>query len=254
MFTWNRTPPADWLHELALLAPPGDRVAHLTLFWESGTPAFPIQRWVIYECLPAAFVPDHYMRAFLGDPPCTCPVYRLMPGAEVIQCLRCQRAQSPGRTRLHDYWRRTRTIGMPLWVIQGSSGGHPYRFTQIEEQFAKLNGMEPDPPDPGDLPYAPFDRRVTSRLRARDRAQKAYTSLHRARDAGREEAEIVFRKAMVAFMDDAVDAAVDAIPRQHRWNDVPVHHVTASDPYNPAHRAVDYSDAAAQYIQTGVLV
>ena len=225
LFRWTWEPPASWVALVQGLAPPTERGTHLTLVWESGTPAEPVQRWVVYEAIPQQFITDGTIEALRMHPPCRCPRNHHAIGI----CPRCGRVQSPGRQRILDYYCATGCLLRPAWVVQGSEGGHAYRYTAEESQWARWLGRPEAPPAPGDLPYAPVDQRVIGRLRARDRARLAHASLAAASTAERVAHEQDLRKAMLASfageMRDAVTdtwaGIADAIPTRSgpsRWD------------------------------------
>ena len=205
MFFWSRPVPEAWRCELARLAPKVERAGHLALFWESGTPAEPVQRFVIYEAIPLAYVPDWKRQAFFAQPPCRCAVEPVA----MQQCSRCKGVQSPGRQRILDYLLKTECLALPFWIVQGSSGGHKHRFSQVEKNWQVLMGQPEEAPAPGSLPYAPFDRRVVEQLRRYDRARLAYASLATALEGETEAAELAFRAALADYVDRSVEAAFD---------------------------------------------
>jgi hypothetical protein len=209
------------------LQPPTERGTHLALVWETGTPADPVQRWVIYEAVPQQYLADGTIEALKEFAPCRCPKNPDLMGT----CRRCGRVQSPGRHRILDYYLRTGCLLKPFWVVQGSGGGHAYRYTAQERSWARFLGRPEAPPAPGDLPYAPVDQRVIRQLRARDRAHRAEATLALAADQAERDAEVDLRKAMLASfageMRDAVHdtwtGIADAIPVRHgdsRWDTV----------------------------------
>jgi len=223
MFDWHRDVPMAWADEVARLSPKWDRAGHLVLFWESGTPAEPAQRWVLYEAIPVAYVPAWKRDLFLADPPCRCP---FNPGIHA-RCPRCQRMQSPGRARILAYLQQTECLALPFWVIQGDQGGHRHQYTQVEQQWQRLMRQPDEPPATGNLPYAPFDRRVVRRLLALQPPRRAFQHYQDATVAERQAAERAFRAALADYVDHAVSAAfddlsltrrsalVEALPRVH---------------------------------------
>jgi hypothetical protein len=66
----------------------------------------------------------------------------------------------------YELYHQTGCLGERFWVIQGDRGGHRWSLNQTEKRLLWLatNGVLKDVPFPGDLPYAPFDRRVTRHL------------------------------------------------------------------------------------------
>jgi hypothetical protein len=76
----------------------------------------------------------------------------------------------PGVSRRQwEYYRETGCLLWPLWVVQGSGGGHQYRFSHLETEILKELGHDPALLIPGDLPYADPDARTWARIEALDR-------------------------------------------------------------------------------------
>ena len=211
-FQWTNTPDPEWVRALEPFGPVMERRAHLLFVWESGTPVEPIQRWEIYEATPLAYVPEWKIGAFHADPPCRCAT----PWTPEPRCPRCQGLNSPGRYRILDYLRQTECLALPFWVIQGTQGGHKHRFNQVEQQWQRMMGRKEDPPDPGSLPYAPFDNRVTRKLRQYNRAWRAYANLATAYGEEVKDAQLAFRKALSDYVDNSVGAEFDALTLRQR--------------------------------------
>lgn len=239
LFHWHRPVPTAWAEEIARLSPKFDRLSHLVLFWEPGFPDDPVQRWVLYDAVPVAYVPQWKRDAFNAERLCECPV---VP-TRIEHCEKCAGLVSPGRKRALQYLRETECLPFPFWVIQGEQGGHPYRYTQVEVNWAKLLGQPGEPPQLGSLPYADFDQRVIRKLRAYDRTRTAFSTLLAAEAHQRKEAEIAFRTALAAYVDNAVEAAfdelpmtrraalIDAIPRDPTQDRVPLDLAAATDAF-----------------------
>jgi hypothetical protein len=174
--------------------------------WESGTPLDPVSRWVIYEAVPLAFVPDWKQEAFFSDPPCRCAT----PWTPE-RCEKCHGLNSPGRSRILDYLLKTECLALPYWVIQGSHGGHKHRYSQVEQQWQRMVGHQDTPPDPGSLPYAEFDQRVVRKLRSHNRAWSAFGNLLNAHEDEKQQALLAFRKALLRYVDHSVEAEFDAL-------------------------------------------
>jgi hypothetical protein len=118
-------------------------------------------RWVLYEMLPYGAIPEG-KRLQLGGTP-----YWEMP-----KHLRAGRKQACTAFQWEMY-RKHKVWARPFWVIQGNDGGTPAEFTEMEQAMLQAKGLPVEPPEPGELPYAPWDGRVEKQLRARDRLMKA---------------------------------------------------------------------------------
>lgn len=208
LFYWDRPVPADWQAAVTALAPRTDRASHLVLWWEPGAPEEPTQRWVLYEATPIALVAPWKVRAFHADPVCRCA----KESARITLCPACHGKQSAGRQRIRDYLLATECLALPFWIIQGDRGGHRVKYSQLEQQWQALVGQPTEPPEPGSLPYAPFDARVVRKIRALDRTRLAFRHLGQAFEQEQQDAHRAFRQALMDYADQAVEAAFDALP------------------------------------------
>lgn len=205
VFHWERSVPPNWADELARYAPRVERASHLVLFWESGTPLEPVQRWAIYQATPLAYVPSWKIGAFWNDPVCTCGI----KASDIRHCSICGKLQSPGRERIRKYLERTECLALPYWVIQGRHGGHRYQYTDLEKSWMQLRAAPVDPPSPGNLPYSEFDNRVMRKLRQHDLTRWAFANLITADRQDQAAAEGEFRTALSDYVDLSVESAFD---------------------------------------------
>ena len=182
------------------------------LFWESGTPLEPAQRWVLYEATPLGLVPPWKRELFLETPVCRCPTDPQVHGT----CVRCGGVQSPGRARILSYLVQTECLALPFWVIQGDQGGHRSQYSDLEKSWQRLGHQPDEPPPTGSLSYAPFDRRVVRRLLHFRVAREAFDHYADATGAEQEAAEQALRSAVAAYVDTAVEAAFDDLPLTRR--------------------------------------
>lgn len=166
-FLWEREPDPGWVATLRSMRPMTDEQAGLVIAWEPGDKWEPIQRWFVYEVLPKRAIPAAVLAQLEGPHPrstghgcfgkneyglhCLCPIPKM----------RWVDGPAPGITR--QAWLLYRKYGgwaRPLWVVQGRSGGHKYRYTQWESRLCKAAGVRPEPPVAGNLPYAEPDGRT----------------------------------------------------------------------------------------------
>lgn len=222
LFRWDREPPGTWQQALGGLAGPADRLSHLVLWWESGTPQSPVQRWVVYEAIPAwAMEGDPKLGLLLEDGVCQCP--REVQDSTVC-CPACHHPAQPGRRRIYRTLQDTGYFAQPCWVIQGHQGGHPYWLGPEEAAFRQLAGLPTEVPRPGDLDYAPFDGRVLHHLRQRDHLHAGFGTLANAWTAMRTAWEVAGRRAWLAARDAAVDRALDETASGLPWGEMPQAH------------------------------
>jgi len=149
-------------------------VARLWLHWVPGDPWQPVHRWFLFQLQPWAHVPAHIQGELRGPHPRTNA--SLMYAPKVIDGKLEQRPRIIGgpcrfidRTQwaLHRHIERTqgvRVFPRYAWVIQGERGGHPFMIGGEEQSLRTMQGLRPDVPSAGDLPYAPFDGRVLDAL------------------------------------------------------------------------------------------
>jgi len=231
LFRWSWDPPAAWLAALHRIAPPRERLSHLTLAWVPGLPDVPAQRWVVFECMPAAFAPSVLLEQLLGDP---------------FDC-----AEHAWATH---YWLTQGALPVPCWVLQGPDGGHPYRATAENATWRRWMGYgDGAMPALGALPYAGLDGRVLWQLRALSvLTNRRHASLPAERAARAEARARGFRTEIVRTLDaslrDDVTRAAPAILDGGLARRV--------DRDHPAARLAHGDDSAADavYIETGRVV
>lgn len=132
-----------WQEELDRIAPPDTDGVRLHLYWEPGFEWEPINRWMIGTV--STVVPDLFLDALRGPDPRTQGYYD-----KVDQVYKTWAACS---RRQWDYYQATGHLLQRYWVVQGSKGGHRVDYTQTESRISEMNGGDPQPPRPGDLPY-----------------------------------------------------------------------------------------------------
>lgn len=166
-FTWSREVPQSWHLRLRHMRPLTDSTEGLVMTWEPGDVWEPVQRWLIYGVLPRRVIPVDVLQQLSGPHPrssghgcfpgyCMCarPRYRWVGGpAPLITRTQWLLFQETGG------WAR------PLWVLQGTRGGHKRRFTEWESRLSQLAGGPAQPPAPGVLSYAEPDERTWEALR-----------------------------------------------------------------------------------------
>jgi hypothetical protein len=171
----QREPPSEYLGEgqaaLDRFFPRSDCLSWLLLDWCSDDKGDPIERFVIYQMLPAQYIMPDMLEALKGPHPDMCGYWEMWRGAK-----RWHSTAPPGVTgRKWELWREHKCEARMLWIVQGSGGGHRYRVPMLEKKARRMCGLTPDTPPPGDLPYAPPDWRVFENLLDLDDVRKFQT-------------------------------------------------------------------------------
>lgn len=169
-------PRPEWVEACRDVAPPSDRVSHLTVGWVPGTSEAPIQRWMIYECVPFKIACE--LPGIMGlDPESPDPVIRWT----------WQYVED------HD------AVPFPCWIVQGSGGGHPVCWTAEEAVLAKAGMLSPlELPVVGDWPFAEPDARTWRALQQRSILRRRIQDPHEARMVARQMAAVQERAADLA--------------------------------------------------------
>lgn len=152
-----------WQPELDAIAPRTES-GHtwLKLVWEPGEAWSEVGRWVVYEMTPFGRQPTIVTDALLGPNPRN---YGRWDGL----LKRFVRTKSVGITmRQWLLFQETGCFGRPIWVVQGSRGGHKRFWTDVESNLSLMHGGPEVPPAPGDLRYAEPNRVTIDRLKAMD--------------------------------------------------------------------------------------
>jgi hypothetical protein len=193
----DRTPPAEWLTALRAVSPKSDVHSWAYLHWLSRD-----QRWVLYECVPNAYVSPVFREMLAGPHP-----------------------DSDPDTLITDFqWRMYRRFGVharPFWVVQGFQGGHYYSFDRATRELMKAMQKPVEPPAVGALPYAPFDGRVVRQLINHNRLAQLKNDLHALHTSGNavayqaqiQAAKKQARAAMIRFMDEQMTEADEYLMR-----------------------------------------
>lgn len=185
--------PAEWETRLRALSPVSQEHSWLYGAWLNIA-----QRWVLYECVPYSLIPEGKRVQLMGTPYWEMPKHLRAGRKQAVTAFQWE------MYRTHKVWAR------PFWVIQGNAGGTPAKYTEIEEAILQAKGESTEPPEPGSLPFAEWDTRVESQIRARDRLTKMQSRLDRIRatadtDALKAEqvmAEEMFRKEFWSWFEE----------------------------------------------------
>lgn len=210
-----------WQRELDRVFEPQERISRLVLRWESGDLWQPIQRLIIWQCEDpnCIAVPDIVRPGLKGPHPRSTGHY-CAPG--FCLCPLKRNAWRNGANRFMDrasyeLWKDTGLWGRRWWVIQGSNGGHRFHLSpdEYEARLRVMMGLSQNTPDPGDLPYAPFDSRVLDKIASLDKL-KSWTKAidYATRHPDVMDAEHVAevrqaREGLWRYLDDGIDEAWD---------------------------------------------
>jgi hypothetical protein len=247
-FAWTKKVPKAWQEDLDRLSV-GEQVSRLVLTWQPGTPQLPVQRWEVYEVVPAATM-DRILtgESILGiADSLTAGMWGTQYGvrgpdpATIGHWMRDDTVPGGKRWRTRSLVSRTQwllhqqTGGMPYrcWIIEGTRGGHAWNLGRLEQAFLLAAGVPPLDvqqlvsawPDPGSQPYADYDQRVFHALAERNRLaqwkrampwqdrseRQTAMDLSRTERADRHTAMMA---RVVKFIDDQVGAFVSDVPRK----------------------------------------
>ena len=198
-----------WEAELRAFSPIVEQVAHLRAYWYRAG-----MRWVLYECIPLSLLPrddqkvradltgEELFAAFAGKPP------RERGDDE---------EPSPISDLQHEMARRFQVWAGPLWVLQGSQGGHVWRMDPQTESVMARMGKQTEMPAIGSLPACPWDQRTVTALQQRNKLAQLGGSLERLRKSGSAEARAIeeamleraVRKAEMDFIEAQMEPVVD---------------------------------------------
>ena len=154
------TPDPLWQHTLDRLFKPDGATSWLHLYWEEGYAWEPIGRWMIGQVTPRSNVPDFVLPWLEGPNPAT---------MGTLFEDEWHSTAPPISRRQWTYFQETGCYLQPYWVLQGTKGGHRYRLSRTEQVIIEAKGGNPEPPVPGDLPFAVPDQRTFTALVQRDR-------------------------------------------------------------------------------------
>lgn len=138
----DRQPDPSWVRRLREVSPKSDVHTWLYLRWFAEA-----ERWLLYEMVPSAYIDQGFRSELEGAHPDS-----LEDWARIVSAFQWQ------------MYRQYRVHARPCWVIQGDRGGHKVAFDEADQELCRAQGLPPEPPAPGDLPYAPFDERVVRQI------------------------------------------------------------------------------------------
>lgn len=222
---FDRRPDPAWSRALARLAPRSRHVNWLHVAWFAGDPWAPVERWVVYEMTPWETIAqsqefqqkfgfdDEFYRALTGPNPRTLGHFDRQLGAYITDGL-----PSLIDRRQWVMFRELNAFARPLWIIQGSAGGHKRFFTPMELRYLRTQGYPWDAaPAPGELAYAEFDERVVAQLAKLDRLRQWEVRRSWMKRTindtfkARAQAETEFLKLFGTWLDRQIEGCADAM-------------------------------------------
>jgi hypothetical protein len=233
----------DWLPELQRVSPNTGLHSYLMPYWYRAA-----QRWVLYDVVPVHLIEDD---ADTGSGISGRDLKAIMNGPRPSEREDFKDLEHwPVSDTQHEMWRLWRGYARPFWILQGDLGGHQYRFSPFQSDALCRMGLPTEPPRPGGLPPAPFDKRVIAQLNDLNRLHLFVDSIDRLRKSGgpeaaeaeaqRREAEI--RQAELRFIEAQMRPLVEMSQ-------------TMSDDVRyrmPDGMGARAKDAFEQYVETGV--
>lgn len=247
VFYRSRDPHPDDIRALRMVSPKSDIHGYLWLSWDPGEPWAPRQRWVLDELIdPKLQIEINGEWGFALDAAILEELEGPHPRSSGHMChwdvpgqFQCDCRDARGRPKKTGAWRGGpcqlitlrqwqiyQEIGMfanPFWIIQGPNGGHQASYNSLEREWLRQEGLPVDPPGTGELPFAPFDGRVTrsilrhNRLLALDNDVSAYRRQQGADYAKHRKAiEKEMRRQWVAFLANQTREEADDFTEAYR--------------------------------------
>lgn len=153
-----------WQEELDRIAPPNGKLSWLWLYFDEGYAWEKVGRWMIGQVIPAQSIAPTIRELLEGPNPADHGHFEQDEYGHPRWV-----THLPGITRRQwQFYKDTGNYLRPYWVVQGSRGGHRVQFSFTERRIIEMNGGDPNPPAPGELPYAVPDRRTFAEIAKRD--------------------------------------------------------------------------------------
>ena len=243
LLDYARQPEEGWQAMLDHATAAGERLSSLRLHWVAGDPWQPVNRWFLFQLQPWAHVSEAIHAELDGPHPRTDARLEYIPRVidgkvEHRPAIRGGPCRIVDRTQWTLHRQILRETGVKVfprywWVVQGDAGGHPFMVSLEEQKLRRELGLTPDVPSAGDLPYAPFDRRVLTALERYDlfryanrldngdlTTRAARVQITRLNDQEREAHRLLWQKwgdVMGEIGDGLAHAARQDGVHYHRW-------------------------------------
>lgn len=186
------TPPAPpeevarWQERLEEIAPRSEGAGWLLIYWEPGEVWCAVNRWIIANMVPKALIYQQakFYEAVEGKDAAQHELYYELEGPsprdgahydEILKKLIHSQDRLPPIITQRQWllWREHSAFAMPVWVVQGSEGGHKREFNRVEELLLKRAGRPHIAPFPGELEYsAPTEKTFAMILKMKQIKEK----------------------------------------------------------------------------------
>lgn len=226
MWHWTRTPDPAWQLELARLAPRRDHVSHLTIRWVPMHNRQAAQRWVVFECVPIAYV------AHIGH---------------LMDHLWNPLSEDPTVWWAREYVEQTGCVPMPFWVCQGNAMGHPHAYNAMEKAQSAAGQLPSRPPYIGQLAYSEPSDLTWEAIRRRSNLNRRIADAYRQLELDREQAQRSLRAGIAAD----VEASMAEVMAEHGKDLYEQHAKPVETSARSKANATD--EDFSQYIETGSL-
>ncbi len=240
-----RKAPKEWREDLASISPESLRLPWLTFGWHSNA-----ERWVIYVCIPDATIDGHSMisperRTMLSG----APWWELPKGKQMGRKHTVSAYQ-------WEMYRKHRVDTRPFWCLQGTEGGTPAMYSDLEKAVLKAQGLPVDPPGPGALCYAEWNERTKQQVASRDKLARMGMNValliakgdDDALKIAQAEAEQAYRKAFVSWFEETLAPQADFLDWYSKRTESDME---LRQPSKAEGKAID--QAAEEYVQTGII-
>lgn len=187
---WDPPAPPDevaaWQARLEEIAPRSDGAGWLLVYWEPGEVWCPVNRWIIANMVPKSvlYKQAKFYESVEGKDAAQHELYYELEGPsprdgafydEILKKFIHDSSRLPPVITQRQWllWRDHDAFAMPVWVIQGTEGGHKREFNRLEELLLKRAGKPHVAPFPGELEYStPTDKTFAMILRMKEMKEK----------------------------------------------------------------------------------
>jgi hypothetical protein len=199
---------AEYANErLALISPRSPRQRWLHAYWEPGEDWMPIHRLVVAQMTPRAVMAKEYeFYKMLGESGDASKFFELegpnpresgyYDNIKEEFVYRAEMLPPNITQRQWLLWRSEQAYAEPIWIVQGSHGGHKRRFSNLEGVILRKYGRPREAPLPGTLPFAQFDDRILDALRRMSDLQAHFDALMKWAELRPDEERAEYKKSL----------------------------------------------------------
>lgn len=216
------------LEAVAELAPKSELMPWLHLYWEPGEEWCPVERFVLANMIPKAVLraEHNFYQMVTGETYENASLYSELEGPNprlgthydsVLEKFMPDPNRLPPSITLRQWllYREHGAHALPVWIVQGTKGGHKRHFNQVEQLVLKQKGRAFHAPAPGDkhYPFAHPDLRMVAAMRKVDQlmawheANQKDWRLRSERDVAHTKASRTeeFHDAIYRWLDDQLE-------------------------------------------------